>query len=306
MNENRKLGIVFEKDFNKIIFIMILLQIPDTLPSSSEVIQKSHVWMDKIVNWAIEYAPKVVGSIIIYLLGAFIIRYIVKLSKQIFNKKSFDISLQKFLTSVIHTLLNILLFLTIASVLGVDIMSFVGILAGAGIAIGAALNGSLGNLAGGVMLMIFKPIKVGDIIESQGQLGKVLEIGIFNTILLSPENKTIILPNGGLSTNTITNYNTHGNLRVDLTIGIMLSTDIDKARKVAIDAMLSHPNVLKSPAPEVNVMKVEDGFILLAIRPYTIQENYWDVYFGAQELVKKAFDINNISVPIPTRVVINK
>lgn len=131
--------------------------------------------------------------------------------------------------------------------LGVNITSFAAILAGAGLAIGAALNGSLGNLAGGVMLMIYKPFKVGDLIEAQGMIGVVTEIGIFNTVLLSPENKTVIIPNGALSTGVMTNYHTHGNLRVDLKMAVDPTMDLDKAREVAIAAMRSHPNVFARP-----------------------------------------------------------
>jgi small conductance mechanosensitive channel len=134
----------------------------------------------------------------------------------------------------------------------------------------------------------------------------VKEIGIFGTVILSAENKTIILPNGGLSTGVITNYNTHGNLRVDLTMAIALNMDIEKARMVATQAMLLHPKVLKEPSPEVSVLKVGDGMVTLAIRPYTTQSDYWDVYFGVQERVKKAFDENSIAGPTPTRIIISK
>ena len=199
-----------------------------------------------------------------------------------------------------------MLILSIASMIGIDITSFAALLAGAGLAIGAALNGSLGNLAGGVMILIFKPFKVGDIIEAQGVIGTVTEQGVFATTILTGDNKTIIIPNGPLSTGVITNYNTHGNLRVDLNIAIALDQDIDIARKVATEAMLSHPKVLKTPAPEVSVLKIADGMCTLAIRPYTVQADYWDVYFGVQELVKKAFDANKIQGPTPTRIIISK
>jgi len=211
-----------------------------------------------------------------------------------------------FLSSLIKVSLTILLFLSIAGMIGIDITSFAALLAGAGLAIGAALNGSLGNLAGGVMMLVFKPFKVGDLIEAQGAIGTVTEQGIFATTILTSDNKTTIIPNGPLSTGVITNYTTHGNLRVDLSMGIALNQDIDKARKVATEAMLSHPKVLKNPAPEVSVLKVADGMCLLAIRPYTTQVDYWDVNFGVQELVKKAFDVNAIEGPTPTRIIIQK
>ncbi len=285
---------------------MNLLQIDTTLPDATAVIDSGQIWIMKIKDMALTYAPKIVGAIVVYLIGSWIIGRIADLSRRMMANNKFDISLQKFLVSLIRVGLNVLMFLAIVDMLGVDITSFAALLAGAGLAIGAAMNGSLGNLAGGVMLMIFKPFKVGDIIEAQGSAGVVTEIGIFNTVLLSPENKTIILPNGALSTGVIVNFNTHGNLRVDLRMAIALTTDIDEARRVAIEAMLVHPKVLATPAPEVHVLEVGGGMTSLAIRPYTIQEDYWEVYFGAQELVKKAFDKQGIAGPVPTQVILTK
>lgn len=285
---------------------MIFLQINETLNAGATALNSGGVWLDKIKSMAIEYAPKLIGAVLLYLIGSWIIGKINGLFRRILAGRNFDASLQKFLLSVVKVMLTLLLFLAIAGMIGVDITGFAALLAGAGLAIGAALNGSLGNLAGGVMIMVFKPFKVHDMIEAQSMVGVVQEIGIFNTVILSAENKTIILPNGALSTGVITNYTTHGNLRVDLTIAIALDVDIDKARAVAIAAMLSHPKVLKTPNPEVSVLKVGDGMTSLAIRPYTLQTDYWDVYFGAQELVKKAFDAHHIEGPVPTRLLINK
>jgi len=198
------------------------------------------------------------------------------------------------------------LIISVMGMIGINTTSFAALIAGAGLAIGAALNGSLGNLAGGVMMIIFRPFKVGDLIEAQGTIGGVKQIGIFSTILLSPENKTIIVPNGPLSTGIITNYTTAGFLRVDTNLAIAPNMDIEKARKVAIDAMKSHDKVLKEPAPEVAVQKIGDGMITLAVRPYCNQEDYWTVYFGIQELVYKAWGENGIEGPTPHRIVINK
>jgi len=278
---------------------MILLQVDQALATGN-------VWLSKIKNMAIDYAPRLLGAVLVYIVGSWLINRISAGLRRLLTTRKFDPSLQKFLVSVMRATLMILLLLAIAGMIGVNTTSFAAILAGAGLAIGAALNGSLGNLAGGVMIMVFKPFKIGDMIEAQGSVGIVQEIGIFNTTILSPENKTIFLPNGALSTGVITNYNTHGNLRVDLVIAIAPDMDIDKARQVASNAMLSHPKVLKLPAPEVSVLKIADGMVQLAIRPYTTQSEYWDVYFGVQELVKKAFDTHQIAGPVPHRVIIHK
>ena len=260
----------------------------------------------KLQDLAFSFLPKIAGAVLVYLIGSFIIRKLVNMLSKVMEHRQFDNTLRGFLMSLLKVVLNVLLILSIASMIGVDITSFAALLAGAGLAIGAALNGSLGNLAGGVMILIFKPFKVGDLIEAQGAIGTVLEQGIFATTILTPDNKTTILPNGPLSTGTITNYTTHGNLRVDLVMAIALDQDVDKARALAIEAMLSHPKVLKTPAPEVNVLKVGDGMCSLAIRPYTLQADYWDVYFGAQELVKQAWDTAGIQAPIPARIIIQK
>ena len=261
---------------------------------------------NKAKEMAIEYAPKVIGAIIIYIIGSWIISKLSMVMRRAMSAKQYDASLQTFLGSLVRVTLTILLILTIFGMLGVNLTAFGALLAGVGIAIGAALNGSLGNFAGGVMLLTFKPFKVGDQIESQGQTGVVKEIGIFNTILLSPENKTIILANGAVSTGTIINYTSHGNLRVDTTLAIAPDQDIEKAKQIAVDAMLQLPKVLKSPAPEVNVLKVGDGMVTLAVRPYALQPDYWDAFFGAQEAVKKAWDAAGIQGPVPHVVHINR
>lgn len=260
----------------------------------------------QITNIAIEYAPKLAGAVVVYIIGCFLIGWIGKAVNKGLNAKKVDPSLQSFLYSMVKVLLNILLLLTVFGMLGVNLTSFAAILAGLAVGVGAALNGTLGNFAGGVMMLLFKPFKLGDLIEAQGHVGNVTEQGIFNTFLLSPENKTVILANGALSTGTIVNYTTHGNLRVDINMAIDPGVSIEKARKVAIDAMLALPDVLHTPAPEVSVLKVGDGMTTLAIRPYCAQKDYWTVFFGAQEAVKNAFDAHGVDGPIPHRVIINK
>jgi len=278
-------------------YLMLLQQLPT---------QAGFDFLAKIKDMAISYAPKLIGAILVYLIGSFLISRLVSVLRKIMDKKQYDKSLQGFLVSLVKVLLTVLLLLSIAGMIGIDITSFAALLAGAGLALGTALNGSLGNFAGGVMLLIFKPFKVGDLIEAQSVAGTVTEMGVFATTILTADNKTVIIPNGPLSTGIITNYTTHGNLRVDLNMAIAPSQDIDKARKVAIETMLTHPKVLKNPAPSVNVAKVADGMCTLVLQPYTVQADYWDVYFGVQEIVKKAWDAHNIEGPTPTRLIINK
>ncbi len=199
-----------------------------------------------------------------------------------------------------------MLLISVAGMLGIQTTSFVAVVGALGLAVGLALQGSLANFAGGVLLLVFKPFKVGDLIESGGQTGHVLEIQIFNTILLTPENKTVILANGGVSNGTIVNYSKHGNLRVDITMAVAPDSDVEMAKRVALDTMAANQFVLKEPAPSVNVLKVGDGMVTLAIRPYATPANYWDAFFGVQEDIRNAFGKNNIAGPTPTRIVINK
>lgn len=286
---------------------MTLLQITTEISTQgAEHLAAAGGWLDKVKGMAIDFAPKLLGAIAVYIIGNWLINKVHGLLIRVMAKRNMEVSLQRFLGSLFKVSMLILLLLSVIGMLGVNITSFAALLAGAGLAIGAALNGSLGNLAGGVMLLLFKPFKIGDIIESQGSTGVVQEIGIFNTVILTPDNKTVILPNGALSTNTITNFNTHGNLRVDLRMNVSPDTDIAKAKAIATQTMLSHPTVLASPAPEVNIFEVANGCVTLAIRPYTTQTDYWDVYFGVTEKVKKAFDENGIVLATPTHVVINK
>ncbi|HQW46433.1 MAG TPA: mechanosensitive ion channel, partial [Chitinophagaceae bacterium] len=179
----------------------------------SNLLSDSLSYIDIIKAYAISYIPKIAGAILFYIIGSWIINRLVLLLKKILFKRNYDPSLQTFLVSLVKVVLTILLLISIAGILGADTTAFSALIVGAGVAIGSALNGTLGNFAGGVMLLVFKPFKVGDMIEAQGITGVVTEQGVFNTTVLTAENKTVYLPNGALSTNTIANYTTHGSLR---------------------------------------------------------------------------------------------
>jgi small conductance mechanosensitive channel len=263
-------------------------------------------YFDIIKNKVLNYAPNVVGAILCYIIGSWLIGKLVSMMRKVLIRRSYDASLQTFLVSLVKVALTILLLVSIAGILGVDTTAFGALIVGAGVAIGSALNGTLGNLAGGVMMLVFKPFKVGDMIEAQGITGVVTEQGVFSTTVLTADNKTVFVPNGPLSTGVITNYTTHGNLRVDLTMAISPEQDVDKAKTSAISAVLTHPKVLRVPEPSVSVLKVADGMVTLSIQPFCEQTDYWDVYFGCTELVKKAWDRDSIQGPTPSRLVINK
>lgn len=246
-----------------------------------------------------EYGPRAVGAIIVLIIGLWIIGRIVRMSDRLMNKRGMDASLIPFLRSMISILLKAVLVISVAGMVGIETTSFVAILGAAGLAVGLALQGTLQNFAGGVLILIFKPYKVGDLIETQGHLGAVKEIQIFVTVMLTPENKTVIIPNGAISNGDITNYTLEGKIRVDLVMGISYESDIKKARNVLMEVMESHPKVLKDPAPFVGVVELADSSVNLAVRPYAKPEDYWDVYFDVYEAGKEALDKAEITIPFP-------
>ncbi len=252
------------------------------------------------------YAPKVAAALLVLVIGLWLTGWLTRLIAKGMAHRGLDISLQTFFKSLINVVLKVLLVITVAGMLGIQTTSFVAILGAAGLAVGLALQGSLSNFSGGVLILVFKPYKIGDLIEAQGQFGEVKEIQIFNTIILTPENKTAILPNGAVSNGTIVNLSRHGNLRVDLTIAVDPATDIAKVRSVVEAVFAANEKVLKTPAPSVSVLKIGDGMVTLAVRPFAPPANYWDVYFGVQEQIKVAFEQNKIASPIPHHVQITK
>jgi small conductance mechanosensitive channel len=258
------------------------------------------------VEWALVFGPKLIGAILVFIVGLFIVNYISNMISKALNKKGIEISLQSFFSSLVSVGLKVLLLVSVAGMLGIQTTSFIAVIGALGLAVGLALQGSLSNFAGGVLILVFKPFKVGDLIESNGQLGVVKEIQIFNTILLTPENKTVILANGAVSNNTIINLTRHGNLRVDISMAVAPDSDVTLAKKVVMDILEAHEFVLKDPGPSVNVQKVGDGMVTLAIRPFATPDHYWDVFFSVQESVRESFGKHGIAGPIPTRVIINK
>lgn len=253
-----------------------------------------------------DYALKIIFAIIILIIGLWLTKKIVKISKKIMAKKDIDETLQKFLGDLLSWILKILVFITAISQVGVETTSFVAILGAAGLAVGLALQGSLANFAGGALIMIFKPFKVGDLIEAQGEIGVVKEIQIFVTKISSPGNKLVIIPNGTLSNGNIKNYTELGMLRVDLTFGVSYDADIKKTKEVLMEVLTSNDKVLKDPAPGVMVSELADSSVNFAVRPWATPANYWDVYFETIEATKYALDKAEIEIPYPHQVEIHK
>lgn len=247
------------------------------------------------------YAPKLALAILTLIIGLWIISGISKVLILSMERSKVDPTLIPFVNSLSSWTLKLLLFISVASMIGIATTSFIAVLGAAGLAIGLALQGSLSNFAGGVLIMIFKPYKVGDLIESQGHFGEVKEVQIFNTILVSPQSKRIIIPNGAVSNGSIVNFTAEGKIRVDMTIGIAYDSDIDLAKKVLLGVLENNSKVMKDPAPFVGVSEMADSSVNLAVRPHCLPEHYWTVYFEVNEEIKKTLDNNNISIPFPQR-----
>lgn len=258
-------------------------------------------WLDLII----EYGLNVLGAILIWIIGSWIIKKLLNAVKKIMSKRNYEESLQKFLMNLIGWSLKIILIIVVLGTVGVQTTSLAAVIAAAGLAIGLALQGSLGNFAGGVLIMIFKPFKIGDLIEAQGELGSVKEIEIFTTKLTGLSNKEIIIPNGALSNGNIINYTTEGTRRVDLVIGVGYDSDIKQTKDVLMEVLTSNKKVLSEPAPSVNVLELGDSSVNFAVRPWCKSEDYWDVYFGITEKVKLALDDAGIEIPYPHRVIVN-
>lgn len=247
-------------------------------------------------NAVLDYSPKIISAFVILIVGIYAIRFITGLIKKVMIKRELDPTLTKFLADILIWALRILLFIAFISKLGVETSSFVAILGAMGLAVGLSLQGSLSNFAGGMLIILFKPFKVGDTIEAQGQIATVLEIQIFVTKLVTANNQTIFIPNGILSNGTIINYSTQGQRRADLTIAISYETDIKKAKEIIAEVMRSNPKVLSNPTPEVAVKNLTDNAIQLAVRPWAKNEDFGAVFSETLENCKLAFDAAGITI----------
>lgn len=248
---------------------------------------------------AITYGPILIGGIVVLILGLWIIKLFTKMVGRAMERSNLDESLRPFLKSFFSVLLKVLLVISVLGMLGVTMTSFIAILGAAGLAVGMALSGTLQNFAGGVMILIFKPFKIGDVIEAQGYTGKVDQIQIFNTLLKTPDNKTIIIPNGGLSTDSMINYSTEPNRRVDWVFGIGYGDDYDKAQEVLLNLINEDARILKDPAPFIGLAELADSSVNIAVKTWVKSEDFWDVHFDMNRKVYKTFDEKGLNIPYP-------
>ena len=257
------------------------------------------MYQQKLMPMVETWGLKLLGAIVVLVIGFWIAKIITNQVKKLMNKKNTDESLKGFLTSMTSILLKTLVILSAMATLGVEMTSFIAILGAAGLAVGMALSGTLQNFAGGVMILIFKPFKVGDFIEAQGYMGVVKDIQIFVTVLTTPDNKTIIIPNGGLATGSLTNFSVQPSRRVDWTVGIAYGDDYDKARNIVLDILKNDKRVLSDPEPFVALGELADSSVNLTVRAWVKAEDYWGVFFDFNETVYKTFAKENINIPFP-------
>lgn len=246
-----------------------------------------------------EFAPKFFVAILILVIGLIVIKFLVSMIEKAFKRSKMDVSLRHFLEALIRITMKVFLFIIVISYLGIETTSFIAVFAAAGFAVGMALQGSLGNFAGGVLILLFKPFRVGHFIEAQGFAGTVKRIDIFNTIMTTGDNKTIIIPNGKLSNDSIVNYSIEENRRVDMVFSVGYDDDIKLARKILEEVLDSNKKVLKDPKYLIVVGELAASSINFTVRAWVKSADYWGVFFEMQELVKIEFDKNKISIPFP-------
>jgi len=265
-----------------------------------------NIEVEKLITLASEYGLKVIGAILIWIIGSWVIKRIKKLLIKVMDKADYDESLEIFISNLVVGALKILLVIAILGNLGVETTSFAAVLGAAGLAVGLALQGSLSNFAGGVLLMIFKPYKIGDFIEAQGEMGTVKEIEIFTTKLNTPDNKEVIIPNGVLSNGNITNYSTEKQRRIDITMGVSYDADIKQTKDVLMKVLTDNPKILKDPAPLIALTELADSSVNYKVRPWVLSADYWGVYAEVMEACKIELDKAGIEIPYPHSVEIHK
>lgn len=246
-----------------------------------------------------EYGLKVLLAVVVLLIGLRIIKAITNALKRNMEKRNMDASLRPFLSTLVSVLLKVALIISVVSMIGVETTSFVAVLGAAGLAVGLALSGTLQNFAGGVLILILKPFKVGDFIDAQGYMGTVKAIQIFSTILKTPDNKTVIIPNGPLSTGAAVNFSAEPQRRVDMEFGIGYGDDIDKAKAILSRLVDEDSRILKDPAPQIVLSKLDDSSVNFFVRAWANAGDYWGIYFDYHEKVKKAFDKEGVGIPFP-------
>jgi small conductance mechanosensitive channel len=253
----------------------------------------------EMYRWGLNLAGKLFICLVLYIIGRKVIKYIDRLVSKIMQRRAFDASVASFLAHLINIALMVALIIGIVNILGIGNSSFVALLASIGVALGMALSGTLQNFAGGVMILLFRPFKVGDYIQAQGQEGTIKEIQIFSTIIITLDNRTIYIPNGGLSSNIIVNYNNQQNRRIEWVVGVEYGTDFDKAKKVSENIIKANGMILTDPAPSIALKALNESSVDIQIRAWVNRNDYWTVLYSINEQIYKEFALHGIGIPFP-------
>ncbi|MDR1517477.1 MAG: mechanosensitive ion channel [Dysgonamonadaceae bacterium] len=257
------------------------------------------MYLNDLLSKATDFGLRLVACVLIYWVGRKVIRYIDKLLSKLLSGRGIDPSISSFAKSLINVMLTAMLIVGIIAKLGVDTTSFAALVASVGVAIGMAMSGTLQNFSGGIMILLFKPYRIGDYIVAQGQEGTVKDIHIFNTEIVTADNKTVFIPNGGLSSNVIVNVNNEQTRRIDLVVGVEYNTDYDFAKSVALEIVAGDKRILSKPAPFVALKNLGESSVDLLIRVWVKRSDYWNVYFDLNESVYKTFNQEGIGFPFP-------
>ena len=282
----------------------MVLQVADVALKSTEAVKDIYdvelsKLLETLIGFALQAGKSILVAIIIYVVGRFIIRMVNKIVAKVLVKRNVDLTIQSFVKSFVNVLLTTLLIVAVVNALGVDTTSFAALLASVGLAAGMALSGNLQNLAGGILLLLFRPFRVGDYITAQGESGTVKEIQILHTIIVTVDNRDVILPNGALSSGNMTNFSKEPLRRVDLTIGVEYGQDIDRVREVLQKIFSADARILQDPAPFVALGALSSSSVDITIRLWVKSEDYWGVFFDTNETIYKTFNKEGINFPFP-------
>ena len=271
--------------------------------SPQEIVSQSISWFDSATNWlttnGLSFCVSLLGALAFLFIGFWVSKLIVKALRKMMVRKNSDPGLISFVSSLANIALKIMIIISVMGMVGIQMTSFIAVLGAAGIAVGMALQGTLSNFASGVMILIFKPYKVDDYIEANGVAGVVKEIQIFNTIITTVDNKTIIVPNGSLATNTLTNYSKQPIRRVDWTVGVSYGTDFNVAKESIMRILNADSRVLKDPEVFVSITSLSDSSVDIVVRAWVNSPDYWGVYFDFYNIVYAKFNEEGISFPFP-------
>ena len=259
-------------------------------------IDKVAGYWDKVVDGIITYGPGLLMAVVVLYVGLKVIAKVTRVAGVAMEKAGISKNILPFLTSIIGVAMKVMLFFSVAGMVGIDTASFVAVLAAAGFAVGLALQGSLSNFAAGIIVLLFKPYKVGQWIEVSEKFGQVEEIQIFNTIMVTPGKKTLIIPNGQIVDNIVTNYSKKGYIRMELQVTMPYAESFPKVRQIIIDALEPIPGILREPALEVGIESYDSHSIVVGVRPYVKPDDYWEVTFASYENIKNAFHQHGIKV----------